>query len=242
SVQQWTITGIPKKVLFRILRETYERSVQSSNHRLNLDYKPFSNHVYGELGIKLLYDIFQLTQLTERSLFMDLGCGIGNTVIQASLQTGCQTYGIEIGDEPSRIGRILKAQFQTRCRMWGVQTREIELEQGDMLLSDRVAALIPQADVVLINNYMFDKACELKLNSLKNGAYVVSLQPFGTSVHARIGEREVDNIFIPFCMTRHYYPCNAVRWTSSDGNYYLHEMVHRDFLHHKVRSKLFVGQ
>ena len=39
--------------------------------------------------------------------------------------------------------------------MWGVQSGEIELGHGDILLSERLTALNPQADVLLINNFIF---------------------------------------------------------------------------------------
>ena len=94
--------------------------------------------------------------------FLDLGCGVGNVVAQASLQTGCRSYGIECMETPARIASRMLPQFKARCRMWGVNVGEIELEHGDMLKSKRVDELIPQADVVLVNNKVFDdwrKSC-----------------------------------------------------------------------------------
>ena len=49
-------------------------------------------------------------------------------------------------------------QAQIRCRMWGVRIGEIELEEGDMLESKRLDELIPQADVVLVDNKVFEES------------------------------------------------------------------------------------
>jgi H3 lysine-79-specific histone-lysine N-methyltransferase len=45
--------------------------------------------------------------------------------------------------------------------MWGVVVGDMELEQGDMLKSRRVDELISQADVVLVDNKVFEESCTL---------------------------------------------------------------------------------
>lgn len=76
--------------------------------------------------------------------------------MQASLETGCKSFGIEIQPLAASLAREQLVQFRTRCRMWGVKMGEVELEQGDMLSSRRVDELIAKADVVLINNKVFE--------------------------------------------------------------------------------------
>ena len=44
--------------------------------------------------------------------------------------------------------------------MWGIRMGEIEIEEGDMLQSKRVDELMPQADVVLVDNKVFSVECE----------------------------------------------------------------------------------
>ena len=56
---------------------------------------------------------------------------------------------------PARLARSQLEQFKMRCKMWGVRHGEIELEEGDMLKSPRVDALVKEADVVLVNNKVF---------------------------------------------------------------------------------------
>lgn len=79
-------------------------------------------------------------------------------VLQVSLETGCKSFGIEIQPLAAGIAREQLEQFKTRCRMWGVRMGDVELEEGDMLKSKRVDELIAKADVVLINNKVFEGA------------------------------------------------------------------------------------
>ena len=76
-------------------------------------------------------------------------------VIQAALEAGCDTFGIEINAEPARVAREHAAQFRERCKIWAVSAGKIELEEGDMLKSRRVDELMSKADVVLVNNKVF---------------------------------------------------------------------------------------
>jgi len=100
-------------------------------------------------------DIIAETCLNQNSFFIDLGSGVGNVVIQASLQSGCKSYGIELMPSPAKVARNQLEQVKVRCRMWGVSLGDVELEEGDMLNSQRLTELIPKADVILVNNKVF---------------------------------------------------------------------------------------
>jgi H3 lysine-79-specific histone-lysine N-methyltransferase len=158
-VESWTESGMPKQVLMRIIEENYQRSVGPHVQKLK-QYEAFSSAVYGELMPSLVHEIIQVTKLKENSLFLDLGSGVANVVVQASLQTGCRSYGIELNPKPAKVARDMAAHFKIRCRMWGVRVGDIELEEGDMLLSPRVNELISQADVVLVDNKVFEQSRE----------------------------------------------------------------------------------
>ena len=158
SIESWAAKGMPKKVLMRIIEENYQRSVGPHVHSLK-QYEAFTSTVYGELMPSLVYEMIQITQLNENSLFLDLGSGVGNVVVQASLQTGCRSYGIEILPTPAKVAREMKKNLEVRCRMWGVRIGEIELEEGNMLESPRVNELMSQADVVLVDNKVFEQSC-----------------------------------------------------------------------------------
>lgn len=162
TAESWSNTeeGLPYKVLMRIIEENYQRTVGPNVPKLK-KYEAFSSTVYGELMPSLVYEILNLTDLKEDSIFLDLGSGVANIVVQASLQTGCKSYGIELMPTPARVAEDTTTQMRIRCRMWGVRVGEMELEKGDMLKSKRVDQLIPQADVVLVDNKVFEESCEL---------------------------------------------------------------------------------
>jgi H3 lysine-79-specific histone-lysine N-methyltransferase len=154
AVRSWTTTGIPQKVVMRIIDETYQRSVGPHVESLK-NYEAFSSSVYGELMPNFISDIITETCLNQNSLLIDLGSGVGNVVIQASLQCGCKSYGIELMPSPAKVARNQLEQVKIRCRMWGVSLGDVELEEGDMLNSQRLTELIPKADVILVNNKVF---------------------------------------------------------------------------------------
>ncbi|KAJ7102545.1 histone-lysine N-methyltransferase [Mycena belliarum] len=226
-VNTWTERGLPKKVLMRIIEENYQRSVGPHVQKLK-QYEAFSSAVYGELMPSLVHEIIQLTKLKEDSLFLDLGSGVGNVVVQASLQTGCRSYGIELNPKPAKVARDMAANFKVRCRMWGVKVGDIELEEGDMLQSPRVNELISQADVLLVDNKVFEQSLNEQLRpkflDLKEGAYVVSLAPFVPSLNARVTERNVDDISAIFDVSERTYHSGAVSWGNGGGTYYIHRV------------------
>ena len=156
-IKTWSPTGMPKNVSLRLIEETYQRCVGPQVHTLR-NYEAFSSETYGELMPPLVSDIIRQTGLHEDSLFLDLGCGVGNIILQASLQTGCRSFGIEIMPAPAGMARDQLEQLKIRAKMWGVNMGEVELEEGDMLKSERVAKLMSEADVVLINNKVFKES------------------------------------------------------------------------------------
>ncbi|KAG9310322.1 S-adenosyl-L-methionine-dependent methyltransferase [Chiua virens] len=227
AARSWTDPrGIPEKVMLRIVDETYQRCVGPNIKNLHR-YEAFSSEVYGELMPSFTSDIISATGLNSESLLMDLGSGVGNVLLQASLQTGCRSYGIELLGGPADVARQQWKQFQKRCRMWGVRTGEVELEEGDMLQSKRVTELLSEADVVLVNNKVFqqslNEALRARFLDLKEGAIVVSLKPF-VSPNARVTERNVDDICAIFDVVERPYRSGSVSWGSGGGTYYLHRI------------------
>ena len=158
-IKTWGPRGIPRGVSLRLIEETYQRCVGPHVHTLR-NYEAFSSETYGELMPSLVSDIIRHTGLREESLFLDLGCGVGNVILQASLQTGCRSFGVEIMPAPAGIAKDQLEQIKDRMRMWGVNMGEVEFEEGDMLKSERVAKLMSEADVVLINNKVFKESRE----------------------------------------------------------------------------------
>ncbi len=190
-IRSWS--RIPEDVVHRIVDETYQRAVGPHIDMLRR-YEAFSSEVYGELMPAFVTDLVEATGLTEESLFLDLGSGVGNVVLQASLETGCTSYGIEIMPGPAQIARSQLEEFKTRCRMWGVRAGNVELEEGDMLRSAKVDELVKTADVVLVNNKVFLEPREHSYLFVSIWWTVVDLlaDTVGVAVHSERGpEAEV---------------------------------------------------
>lgn len=76
----------------------------------------FSNNVYGEINPILVKDFITKTGVNSKSVFMDLGCGIGNVVLQVAAQTGCEAYGIEIMETPCKFAKRQLKEYAARMK------------------------------------------------------------------------------------------------------------------------------
>jgi H3 lysine-79-specific histone-lysine N-methyltransferase len=147
--------GVPVPVWKVILAETYQRSIGPSVPQLK-EYTPHSSETYGELEATFISDIVHHCGVTPSSRFVDLGSGVGNVVLQLSLQAGCETYGIELRPKLVTLAQKQRQELENRCRMWGVTSNlNVELEQGDFRESQRAREKLREADVVLVNNFKF---------------------------------------------------------------------------------------
>jgi [histone H3]-lysine79 N-trimethyltransferase len=249
----WSRDGanIPEGVVHRIVEETYQRCVGPNIDKLR-EYKAFSSNVYGELTPAFVSSIIALTGLHSDCLFMDLGSGVGNVVLQAALETGCRAYGIEQREDTAALAEEQCTQVHLRARMWGVAMGDVELEKEDMLKSRRLDELMGQADVVLVNNYVFSEQRESsasppsrlnltptpfvsravnaslrpKFLDLKEGAIVISLKPYArpTSASVLLTERNFDDIAAIFDVTAHRYREGTVSWSGGGGMFYSHQV------------------
>lgn len=229
AIRSWPRTRIPQPVILRIMDETYQRAVAPAANLLNV-YKPASSEIYGELLPSFVTTLIKDTGLNADHLFLDLGSGVGNVVLQASLTTGCRSYGIELNPTPAKLARDQLEQFRIRCRMWGLSMGEVELEEGNMLSSPRTDELIKQADVILVNNKAFEEtlndALRLKFLDLKDSAIVVSLHPFKPPTR-KVNDRNIGDPGGIFNVTERAYPRDSVSWTDNAGVYYLHRVDRR---------------
>ncbi|KAJ7271378.1 histone methylation protein DOT1-domain-containing protein [Mycena haematopus] len=228
--------------LIEFLEATYQAGVGPHINQLKqLGSNP--NLAYGELKPPLLYEIIQLTEMTPNSLFLDLGSGVGNVVTQASLQTGCESFGIEINDMLGTIAEKYLKVFARDCKTLGYTPGEITVERGDMRKSSRLTELLPRADVLFVNNERFsvelNQSVVEMIGALKNGAYIISLQPLGMSVHAATNERHINNSLIPCCITQHPFLPEDVSWAHKEGgSYYLHLVDRKEYDKIKLRAAL----
>lgn len=93
--------------------------------------------------------IISETQLSPSSVFVDLGSGVANCVLQTALQAGCRSLGVELLPVPAHCARLQVAEVKRRWSMWGLNGNlGVEVVEGDFR-SGTVGAWLAQADVVV---------------------------------------------------------------------------------------------
>ena len=116
-------------ILFQVYSRTVARQAEalnnyqgnllnrSSNNLLIFFFSAaFSNNVYGEINPSLVKEFITKTNINSDSVFMDLGCGIGNVVLQVAAQTGCEAYGIEIMETPCKFAKRQLKEYAARMK------------------------------------------------------------------------------------------------------------------------------
>lgn len=210
----------------RVLDQIYARTVSPQVETLRA-YENGTDNVYGELLTGFVSKILRQTRLGPKDIFIDLGSGVGNVVLQAALETGAESWGIEMMPNPCALARLQRKEFRARTRLWGLSAGAVQLIQGDFTKTPDNAAILEvlrKADVVLVNNQAFTPTLNDKLRDmfldLKDGCRVVSLKPFVPEGH-RITARNISSIANLFVQEKYTYFSNAVSWTDQMGHYYI---------------------
>ena len=157
--------GLDDRLWTRVAAQAYERTVGPEIGRLKA-YVAFSDNVYGELLPRLVADIVHLTDLGPGKLMVDLGSGVGNCCVQASLASGCDSIGFEIMDAASELADAQRAEFEARCALWGLNSGKVETIRADFCKDERVGQAMARADVVICNNYVFGAKTNETLSNL----------------------------------------------------------------------------
>ena len=121
---------------------------------------PDKKKTYGELQAPFFQTILEEHQLGPLSTFVDLGCGIGNLLVQATVYSGCDAFGIELRQELKDTADSLRDRALEVCKMRGISMGRIAMEWGDMLKSKAVEEWMRRADLVVVNNKVFEPTCE----------------------------------------------------------------------------------
>ncbi|OAD04563.1 hypothetical protein MUCCIDRAFT_35994, partial [Mucor lusitanicus CBS 277.49] len=208
-----------------ILFQVYSRTVARQADALN-NYQAFSNNVYGEINPILVKDFITKTGVNSRSVFMDLGCGIGNVVLQVAAQTGCEAYGIEIMETPCKFAKRQLKEYAARMKAWRLPTGKIHFRHGDFLdvAANDLYSTLKRSDVLLVNNYAFDAATNQALAQLfldlKEGTKIISLKSF-VPKHHKINQRTLNMPESILRVEEFEYYSEAVSWTNNGGQYYI---------------------
>uniref|UniRef100_A0A8C0CWU5 Histone-lysine N-methyltransferase, H3 lysine-79 specific n=1 Tax=Balaenoptera musculus TaxID=9771 RepID=A0A8C0CWU5_BALMU len=119
-------------LLRHILQQVYNHSV-TDPEKLN-NYEPFSPEVYGETSFDLVAQMIDEIKMTEDDLFVDLGSGVGQVVLQVAAATNCKHhYGVEKADIPAKYAETMDREFRKWMKWYGKKHAEYTLERGDFL-------------------------------------------------------------------------------------------------------------
>ncbi|KAI9503395.1 histone methylation protein DOT1-domain-containing protein [Coemansia spiralis] len=215
--------SIPSELAIHVIEQIYNRVVAPTVGLLR-QYKAFSNNVYGEILPTLVNELIERAGISSDSVFVDLGCGIGNVVLQVAAQTGCQASGVEIMQVPARFAKRQAREFEHRMHKYRLFHGSVQVWRGDFCESADVQRLLPRADVLLVNNYAFDSKLNQNLLQmfldLKEGTRIISLKPFVTPDY-KVSAR---NIYSPesiLTVRRYPYWSQSVSWTDNGGEFFV---------------------
>ena len=219
-----SMTRVPLPVVEHVVKgQVYARTVSPQVHLVR-QYEGFSDNVYGELLPKFLSKIFKETQLKSSQTFVDLGSGVGNCVLQAALETGCEAWGCEMMDNCAKLADLQAQEFPARCRLWGVKPGPVRLIHDDFLKNPEVDEVLKRADVILINNQAFtadlNDKLKLKFLDLKEGCQIVSLKYFRDPHHVTKSTNVNDPVNMLKVKEMERFS-EMVSWTDDPGHWYL---------------------
>ena len=207
----------------RILNQIYARTVSPRVESLR-QYENGSDNVYGELLPRFISNIFKETKLKSGHVFVDLGSGVGNVVLQAALEIGCESWGCEMMTNACDLAELQQAEFKARCRLWGIAPGKTHLVRGDFLEQEGITDVLKRADVVLINNQAFTPQLNNELINhfldMKEGCKIVSLKSFVPAGH-KIQSRNLNSPINLLKVQQKNYWSNSVSWTDVGGTYFI---------------------
>lgn len=216
---------LPPSFIHDFLHIVYTRSIHPNYKKLK-EYEAFSSYVYGELLPNFLSKVYSQCCLSSDSIFMDLGSGVGNCVVQAALEYGCKlSFGCEIMSGASALTELQNDELVKRCKLAGLKLSPLEFSlRKSFVNNDRVTELIPQSDVILINNFLFDnemnREVEKIIQNVKVGCKIITLKnlrPCGYTINFF----NLDSILNRLQVERFELSEGSVSWTHNGGEYFI---------------------
>lgn len=216
---------LPDDLVAHMMTQMYDRIITPNIEMLS-KYRNGTDEVYGEMKSQFITQVLCAnTQLSSKQVFVDLGSGVGNVVLQAALQIGCESWGCEFMPNPANLAKAQYEEFKARCELWGIQPGDVRLCHGDFSQSKDCPGLyntLQRADVVLTNNKAFTPALNAQLLliflELKAGCRVVSLTDF--SAASRHNTNDIANALSGEA-EEYQWQTGWVSWGSKSGSYYV---------------------
>jgi len=228
-------------LLRHIIQQVYNVSVTDPD-KLN-QYEPFSPEVYGETSFDLICQMIDLINITEDDIFIDLGSGVGQIVLQMAATTQCKMcWGVEKADVPSSYSQYMNSNFQKWMSWYGKHYGQYQLLKGDFLSEDH-REKITNATIVFVNNYAFgpqvDHMLKQRFADLKDGARIVSSRSF-CPLNFRMSERNLSDIGTIMHVSAMEPITGSVSWTCNPVKYYLH-VIDRTKVNITFNSNWLIG-
>ncbi|KAI5457797.1 histone methylation protein DOT1-domain-containing protein [Mariannaea sp. PMI_226] len=215
---------LPPSLVAFILDQIYDRVVAPKVELLS-KYENGTDYVYGELLHPFITKILtEQTKMNSSQVFVDLGSGVGNVVLQAALEIGCESWGCEMMENACNLAETQKKEFEARCMLWGIKPGKAYLERGDFRYNTAIQDALKRADVVLVNNKAFTSQLNANLVDmfldLKPGCKIISLKSFVADTKSNnhnindVGRMALE---VEECT----YPEGYVSWTNAGGSYFI---------------------
>lgn len=222
AIQEFASFDLVSHVLF----QSYARTVSPYIDVL-LNYPAFSSTAYGEINPSFVEQIISHLNIKLGMFFMDLGSGTGNVVLHVAARTECRAYGIEIQSGVAKIAMAQLEEFKSRFRYFNKRLGQIRLDEGDMRTHPAVPEFLKTADVVLVNNYVFQPELNRALLELfldmKEGARVVTLRELAPP-DMRLTNRNCSSPEAVWDISVQEYGTKDVSWTEQGGKWFIHTM------------------
>ncbi|UKZ53657.1 Nucleosomal histone H3-Lys79 methylase [Trichoderma virens] len=201
----------------------YDRTVAPKVELLS-KYENGTDYVYGELLHPFITKLLvEQAKMTSDQVFVDLGSGVGNVVLQAALEVGCESWGCEMMENACNLAEAQEKEFHARCQLWGLQPGEVHIERGDFRKNTSIHDALKRADVVLVNNKAFTSQLNEDLIrmflDLKSGCKIISLKSFVADSKSSHNINDVGSTILE--VEECTYPEGYVSWTNAGGQYYI---------------------
>eukprot|EP01012_Entosiphon_sulcatum_P026385 TRINITY_DN31825_c0_g1_i1.p1 TRINITY_DN31825_c0_g1~~TRINITY_DN31825_c0_g1_i1.p1 ORF type:complete len:276 (+),score=23.50 TRINITY_DN31825_c0_g1_i1:22-849(+) len=174
--------------------------------------------------------ILQKFGLKRTDVFWDMGCGIGNVVMQAAVQAKCPCYGVELQKGNFDLAVAAWSALQERLGEGCVSHGAVELLNccmtsiGDRLIQSWTTAPGNNTRVLVwLNNLLLPEEVNLKMvdllvESLPSGSRVATTRPLFP--HKRGAKRFFQRYAELFDIEEHPYPAEFVEWGAAGVVYF----------------------
>ncbi|XP_076335683.1 uncharacterized protein LOC143238923 isoform X2 [Tachypleus tridentatus] len=226
------------KLLRHIIQQVYNHSV-TDPERLN-QYEPFSPEVYGETSYEFVAQMIQEIEITKDDVFLDLGSGVGQVVLQLAAMSPCKMcIGIEKADVPTLYAEAMEKNFRFWMKWYGKSYGEHKLIKGDFLTNEHRDTIV-NATLVFVNNFAFgptvDHMLKERFADLRDGARIVSSKAF-CPLNFRITDRTMSDIGTIMHVKEITPLKGSVSWTGKPVSYFVHTIDRTKLEHYFHRLK-----